>query len=106
MRHFKMEKLKKSLRKHKKSANRCLAECKFLTVLDIEDLCKTNDWFSCGDDEQYNKLIFLINADKITHRDYENLTILSYIIWLCSCNTSAEEIKETITNYLIEKLHD
>ena len=58
----------------------------------LRKLCIENDWFTCGSNEQYEKL-FILNADGIDGVSNEKLALL---IFICSSGYSLEEIEKIL----------
>lgn len=52
-------------------------------------LCNDNNYFTCGDCEQYEKL-FTANENNASKKE------LALIIWVCSENATIEEIEENL----------
>lgn len=52
-------------------------------------LCNDNNYFTCGDNTQYDKL-FERNKQNASKKE------LALIIWICSENVSLEEIEENL----------
>lgn len=59
-------------------------------------LCMDNNYFTCGDNSQYDKL-FEANEQNASKKE------LALIIWVCSENVSIEEIEN---NLKIERIKD
>lgn len=52
-------------------------------------LCNDNNYFTCGDNSQYEKL-FTANENNASKKE------LALIIWVCSENATIEEIEENL----------
>lgn len=59
-------------------------------------LCVDNNYFTCGDDSQYEKL-FEANENNASKKE------LALIIWVCSDNVSIKEIED---NLKVERAKD
>lgn len=66
---------------------------KKLTAADIYCLCASNNWFTCGDNEQYRKVLDAADGGMNPHD-------IAVIIWTCSDNIPLEDIKGKINDYL------
>lgn len=73
-----------------------------MTTYKLRQLCIKNDWFTCGTNEQYEK-IFMYNASLAGIRDYPTLSeleVLSYMIWICSDDKFTQQ---SILDILVEE---
>ena len=59
---------------------------------DLRKMCIENDWFTAGDNRQYQKLF----ESNIHSEGSLSVRELATIIWVCSSNASFEEILEKL----------
>ena len=64
-----------------------------LTATDVYRLCMDNGWFSCGDNEQYTRVMHAADNGMDKHD-------IAVAIWICSDGVSLEDIEGKITDYL------
>lgn len=56
-----------------------------MSTMQIRELCIKNDWFTCGDNSQYERLFERVRAKAAIEE-------IATIIWICSENVTKEEI--------------
>lgn len=61
----------------------------FLTVQAMYNICNKYEWFTAGDNEQYEKLIEMTKGGAGIHE-------LALIIWICSEDKTIREIEHTL----------
>ena len=66
---------------------------KKLTSADIYCLCMNNNWFTCGDNEQYRRVMQAADNGMDPHN-------IAVAIWICSDAVPLETIKGKIKDYL------
>jgi len=63
----------------------------------LRNLCIENDWFTCGDNSQYEKL-FEMNDNGATTKE------LATIIWLCSSDVTLVDVETELNKENLPKL--
>lgn len=64
---------------------------------DFYELCNANEWFTSGTSKQYEKLFDYVNNTNFNNIIFSpELEKVAVIIWVCSNNTTIEEIMLTI----------
>lgn len=56
---------------------------------ELRTLCINNEWFTCGSNEQYEKLFD-------ANRENAPLEEIAIIIWVCSDNVDKKEVLKTL----------
>lgn len=69
---------------------------KFSNVDICYALCNRYDWFTCGSNDQYEKMFLLARNGKLHE--------VAVAIWLCSDNVSVETVEELLTEAGFEKV--
>lgn len=72
-----------------------------LSAEDLRVLCIQEDWFTNGDNSQYEKLFDM-------NREGASLEELALVIWICSSDVSREEVLKKLTdrrsrNYTLDR---
>ena len=66
---------------------------KELTATDVYRLCMDNGWFTCGDNEQYRRVMRAADKGMNTHD-------IAVAIWICSIAVTLEDVEGKIKDYL------
>lgn len=66
---------------------------------DLRNLCIVNDWFTCGTNEQYDKMFKMAEHGCTIHD-------LAMIIWICSENVSFKYIEDVIIEDIARFISD
>jgi len=61
-----------------------------MSATQVRELCIKNDWFTCGDNSQYERLFERVRAGA-------EIDEIATIIWICSENVTKEEIVSKLT---------
>ena len=75
-----------------KPSKRCKVESR-LTATDIYCICMSNGWFTCGDNQQYTRVMRAADNGMDMHD-------LAVAIWICSDAIQLEDIEGKIADYL------
>lgn len=62
----------------------------------IRELCIKKNWFTCGNNDQYEKLM-VMSTSKYPSTTY-TLRDLAIVIWICSEDASLREIETELEN--------
>ena len=62
-----------------------------LTTMDVYELCNKHQWFTNGDNEQYERMFQIVSDNDIYANDTDILRMLATIIWICSRPSITQE---------------
>ncbi len=75
-----------------------------LTTMDVYELCNKHQWFTNGDNEQYERMFQIVSDNDIYAADTDILRKLATIIWICSNPRFTEQsIFKHLYNRCLEK---
>lgn len=60
-----------------------------LSLEDVYALCNSNNWFTNGDTEQYNKMFDMVRANA-------PINDIAVAIWICSCDVTMNEVRKKL----------
>lgn len=74
-----------------------------LTTMDVYGLCNKHQWFTCGDNRQYEKMFDYVRDNEIFASSTDKISKLATMIWICSNDFSEEEIYNELYKKALEK---
>ena len=63
----------------------------------LRELCIEKEWFTCGNNDQYDKLM-MMSTSKYPCKIY-SLHDMALVIWICSENYSLDEIEKELVKF-------